>query len=119
MNMCLGEWSPDRPHEAWRGREPQCEPVVRIAAIVVERAEDPDALATLLKRLDLGVPEAALALAALPVTLSRGQLLQLWRAGLTSAEDIAAATHEELEQLIGRTGSGLLEELREAADEYA
>ena len=49
--------------------------VLRIAAIVLERAEQPEEAAALLKRLDLGIPASALELTTLPIILSRGELL--------------------------------------------
>lgn len=83
------------------------ESILRISAIVLERAEDPDSVATLLKRLDLGVPVEVLELTELPIALSRGELLGLWRAGLHSLAQIAGTPIEDLERIIGRGARGL------------
>lgn len=89
------------------------ESILRISAIVLERAEDPNSVATLLKRLDLGVPVEVLELTELPIALSRGELLGLWRAGLHSLAQIAGTPTEDLERIIGRGARGLSAAVRE------
>ena len=93
--------------------------VLRIAAIVLERAEEPEEAAALLKRLDLGIPADALPLTTLPLILSRGELLGLWRAGLVSAELISMTPVDNLQAIIGRRATLLLEMLAAEADPAA
>jgi helicase len=90
--------------------------VLRIAAIVLEQAEEPDVTMALLRRLDLGIPAEALPLTALPLALSRGELLGLWRAGLVSPEQISAVPLPDLREIIGRRARMLLEALSAEAD---
>lgn len=82
--------------------------VLRLAAIVLERAEQPQEAAALLKRLDLGIPANALELTTLPIILSRGELLSLWRAGLLNSEQIAVAPRDQLDRILGRGARRLL-----------
>lgn len=90
------------------------ESIVRISAIVLERADDPDEVAALLKRLDLGVPAAVLPLTGIPLPLTRGELLGLHRAGVSDPEAVAAAPAADLERAIGRGARRLLAALRAA-----
>ena len=85
---------------------------MRIAAIVLGRADDPDDVAALLTRLELGVPAGALALTVLPISLSRGELLALWRGGLRTSDQVAARSAVELEAVLGRSAGRLLAALR-------
>ena len=78
------------------------EPVLRIAAIVLEGAEEPDEAANILKRLDLGIPADALSLTGVRPALNRAEILGLWRAGLSNPIALAAATREELQRVLGR-----------------
>ncbi len=87
------------------------ESVVRIAAIILERAEPANELADFLKRLDVGLPQEALTLTALPIALARGEILALWRAGFATESSIVSAPLATLERVIGRTARGLLRRL--------
>lgn len=82
--------------------------VFRIAAILLERAEQPEDVTRLLKRLDLGVPVEALDFAELPMTLDRGEMLGLLQAGYISAESVANLHPDELERIIGKRRARLL-----------
>ncbi|QIB34609.1 DEAD/DEAH box helicase [Ancylobacter pratisalsi] len=75
--------------------------VLRIAAIVLGRADDPEAVSALLRRLDFGIPVDALPLTLLPVALARGQILALWRAGLCTSKQISGASTARLEGILG------------------
>ena len=83
------------------------ESALRIAAIVLERAEDQEAAALLLTRLDLGLPAEALPLSALGFPLTRGEVLALFNAGHLNGEAIAALTADAVATIIGRRGREL------------
>lgn len=85
------------------------ESALRIAAIVLERAEDEEAAALLLTRLDLGLPAAAVPLSALGFPLTRGEVLALFRAGHLNREAIAALTVDAVISIVGRRGRELHE----------
>lgn len=83
------------------------ESAVRIAAIVLERADDEDATALLLTRIDLGLPAEAVPLSTIGFPLSRGEILALFRAGHSDHEAITTLTAETITAIIGRRGSEL------------
>ncbi|ARP67374.1 MULTISPECIES: DEAD/DEAH box helicase [Mesorhizobium] len=87
--------------------------VLRIAAIVLGRADDPDEVSTLLKRLDLGIPGAAFSLTELPIVLARGEILELWKNGYGSREQVEHATEAELVSLLNARGNMLYAALHE------
>ncbi len=91
------------------------EAVVRIAALVLERADEPDEAERLLKRMDLGVPAEALELTAMPMTLTRGEILGLLSGGLTSSAAVRATPADELRQLMGRRAMMLFEAMKQGA----
>ncbi|WP_240538279.1 hypothetical protein [Bradyrhizobium yuanmingense] len=95
------------------------ESALRIAAIVLERAEDPDQVDVLLKRLDLGLPADALGLTEIDVLLTRGELLVLWRAGHVTLEGVKGLSEEVLRSLIGRRGKMVFDALHPAPAEAA
>lgn len=85
--------------------------VFRIAAIVMGSGPDADEVGRLMARLELGLPAEALPMAELPVTLDRGSVLTLWRAGFNSGQDIVAAGAERLEVLLGALGRRVVDSL--------
>ena len=76
------------------------ESALRIAAIVLERAEDQQGAALLLTRLDLGLPAEALPLSALGFPLTRGEILALCRAGYFNRETVAALPADAVSAII-------------------
>lgn len=90
------------------------ESALRIAAIVLGRAEDEDASTLLLKRLDLGLPAEATELSSINFQLSRGEILSLFRAGLLTRESIASMPVDELVSIVGRRGSELHQAMQPA-----
>ena len=80
------------------------ESAIRIASLVLEQAVDEVAAAALLKRLELGMPAAALALTELGMALTRGELLGLWQAGIVTRENLVTRTESELVILMGERG---------------
>ncbi len=93
------------------------EPALRIAAIVLVRAEDQEATALLLTRLDLGLPAEALSLSALGFPLTRGEILALFRKGYLNRKAIAALTADAVAAIIGRRGRELREAMQSAVAE--
>jgi len=83
------------------------ESAIRIASVVLERGLDEDATTAFLKRLELGIPIAALPLTGLGIDLTRGELLSLWRAGIGTRESAAALSKPELEAIMGARGDAL------------
>ncbi|MBL8554597.1 MAG: DEAD/DEAH box helicase [Phenylobacterium sp.] len=83
------------------------ESAVRIASIVLALALDEEAVAAFLKRLELGVPEAALWFTDFGLELTRGELLLLWDRGFGTPDRVAAMTADQMEALIGSKGRRL------------
>lgn len=77
------------------------ESVVRIAAIILGTAENPDEASALYKRLELGVPIEALSLVHSKVVLNRGQILLLWHAGITTLPALLEMSSTECERIFG------------------
>ncbi|MBJ2152982.1 DEAD/DEAH box helicase [Paracoccus sp. IB05] len=90
------------------------ESALRIAAIVLERAEDQEAAVLLLTRLDLGLPAEAVPLSALGFPLTRGEILALFRAGHLNGESIAGLAPDAVAAIIGRRGRELHETMQPA-----
>jgi helicase len=84
------------------------ESALRIAAILLGQAEDEEATALLFTRLDHGLPAEALPLLAGPFTLTRGEVLALYRAGHRSFDAISTLGEKALTAIVGRRGSQLL-----------
>lgn len=92
---------------------------IRIAAIITDRPEDPDATESLFKRLELGIPAELLPLVQLPLSLTRGELLALGRAGLVDVAGVGAQSEAELVRLIGGRGRLLHARLNPALEATA
>jgi replicative superfamily II helicase len=73
-------------------------------ADVLLLGEGPDegAVDILVQRLEVGLPEGALGLMNLPVTLTRGEYLALYSAGYSTIETVLSIPTEELELHVGR-----------------
>jgi helicase len=73
--------------------------------------ENPDflrGLDTILKRLELGLPESALPLVDLPILLTRGQYLTLWQTGCRAPADVEQLSAERLAACVGPSVAGRL-----------
>uniref|UniRef100_UPI003F494460 DEAD/DEAH box helicase n=1 Tax=Ensifer adhaerens TaxID=106592 RepID=UPI003F494460 len=88
------------------------ESALRIAAIVLEKAEDRDAAALLLTRLDLGLPADALPLASGSFVLTRGEVLALYDAGYRERRALAELDEVAITAIIGRRGTEFHASLR-------
>lgn len=73
-------------------------------ADVLLLGEGPDegAVDTLVQRLEVGLPEGALGLMDLPVVLTRGEYLALYRAGYSTIQTVLALPPEELARYVGQ-----------------
>lgn len=94
------------------------ESVIRIAAIILGRDGNPDEDLALYKRLELGVPAALLPLVHPRLVLNRGEMLLLWRAGITTLDGLVAMNQESCLRIFGdrefsvrKTASRLVHEL--------
>ena len=72
------------------------------------------ALDELLKRIEFGLPVAALPLLALPVTLTRGQTLALANAGANTKDAVNALPDDQLRRIVGSATTALLRAQRAA-----
>jgi ATP-dependent DNA helicase len=78
----------------------------QIAALLfIDGAPSADAVDTMLKRLQVGIPEDVLPLLELPITLTRGELLALRAAGVRTADGFWALPPPSLEAILGATRS--------------
>lgn len=84
------------------------ESVIRMAAIILETAETPDEALALYKRLELGVPTALLALVHPRLILNRGEMLLLWRAGVTTLDGLATMSLDDCQRIVGARAPSLL-----------
>ena len=80
---------------------------IRIASIVLAVALNEEEVVAFLKRLELGIPEAALWFTDFGVELTRGELLRLWERGFGTPERIAAMTADQMGAVIGPKGRRL------------
>src|SRR5258708_39259109 len=69
------------------------------------------ALDELLRRLEFGLPAAALGLMALPVALSRGQYLALFAAGGRSVDTVVTFSPDAVENCGGRAAAKTIPEI--------
>lgn len=70
---------------------------------------------SLLKQLEMGIPEEALELLTIPVSLNRGELLALHTAGIISAKALWAAPVTTVRSLLGTLRGADLERVRPAS----
>lgn len=67
-----------------------------------------NSLATLMKRLEAGLPEDSLELLDLPISLDRGEYLQLRAAGLTTIDVVKSASRDQLNELLEKATAAAL-----------
>ena len=78
------------------------------AVLLLGQGPNAESVETLLVQLEVGIPADALELLRLPVPLTRGAYLALYRAGLVRAEDVWTATRERLSEIVGAEPAALL-----------
>ena len=76
--------------------------------LFIEREPQQDAEETLLKQLESGLPSEALGLLELPLDIYRGEVLQLWQAGICTPGAVWATSHDKLAELLGDVLAELL-----------
>lgn len=69
--------------------------------LLLGEGPDEEAVDVLLKRLEAGLPADAVGLMELPVSLTRGEYLALYRAGYTRPEEVLALSTGELRMYVG------------------
>ncbi|MHB1099824.1 MAG: DEAD/DEAH box helicase [Burkholderiales bacterium] len=79
-----------------------------LAALFPQQPEFLAELDVLLERLEFGLPEGAIILRQLPISLTRGQYLALHAAGVQSIDGVADLSDEKLVELIGAKEAALL-----------
>lgn len=62
---------------------------------------DENIIDSLLKRLEVGLPSAALTLLQLPIVLSRGEYLALYNSGIKTSSDVIKTTDQQLKGVLG------------------
>ena len=82
-----------------------------IAILLLDRNPQAE-LADLLVQLEIGLPRQALSLLRLPVTLMRGEYLNLISLGITEPEYFWAARLETISQALGESRAKQIEKLR-------
>ena len=79
-----------------------------LSAIWPEQPAFLTSLDEVLRRLEFGLPAAALPLLRLPVALTRGQYLALYSAGATSIDTVDAMTEAQVQACVGKSALALL-----------
>lgn len=75
----------------------------QIATVMfIDKGPSDEAVETLIKQLEVGIPADALGLLSLPLTLTRGEYLALHRAGVRDPEDLRARPEAFLGELLGQ-----------------
>jgi hypothetical protein len=69
------------------------------------KAEEMEAI---YRSIEVGIPVDSIELLELPVTLSRGEYLELRGVGLTTVDGVLKADRKQLEQIIGRSKTEVL-----------
>jgi helicase len=73
-----------------------------VSLLLMQNGPDQDAVEKLLRQLEVGIPEDALELLNLPVSLTRGDYLELHKAGIKTPNDVWAADRDKLETILGK-----------------
>lgn len=79
-----------------------------LSTLLTEHPDFLTSLDTILKRLEFGLPEAAMALTKLPTPLTRGQYIALWQTGCVTYEEVVQLSGERLIACVGPAAAQLL-----------
>ncbi len=79
-----------------------------LQVLVLDAALDPEDVDRLLVQLEEGLPSDALSLLKLPGELTRGEILNLYRQGVRSAEDVEKLDQDTLVMMIGHEKAKLV-----------
>jgi len=85
----------------------------QIATVMfIDKGPSEESVETILKQLEVGIPADALELLSLPLTLTRGEYLSLYHAGVRKPEDLWERPVAFLHELMGPERAAQLEKLR-------
>lgn len=73
-----------------------------MAVLYVDKGPTAEAIETIAKQLEVGIPPDALTLLALPAPLSRGEYLALYREGIKTPDELWSHLYGEMERILGR-----------------
>lgn len=71
--------------------------------LFINEIQKEELIETILKQLELGIPAGALRLTELPISLSRGEYLALYKNGITSTDDYWKTPKENIIAVLGET----------------
>jgi helicase len=80
--------------------------------ILVDKGPSDESVEMLLKQLEVGIPAEAVELLSLPLTLTRGEYLALYHAGILKPQDLWEHTEAALTELVGQNRAAQLEKHR-------
>jgi hypothetical protein len=83
-----------------------------VTLLLLENAPPEKDVESLLTRLEAGIPLGALGLLALPISLTRGEYLDLYSAGIRSVSDLWNLPAESLQKLLTPTRISQLNSIR-------
>jgi replicative superfamily II helicase len=72
-----------------------------VSLLLMQNGPNEDAVEKLLRQLEVGIPEDALELLNLPISLTRGDYLELHKAGFKTPNDVWTADRDKLETILG------------------
>jgi len=81
----------------------------------IDKGPSEESVETLLKQLELGIPADALELLSLPLSLTRGEYLALYQAGIRNPDDLWSYPAESIPELVGASRAAEFEKLRPSA----
>lgn len=85
----------------------------QIASVLfIDRGPDETSIETLLKQLEEGLPADALGLLEIPIELTRGEYLTLFRTGLLTKDDLWKFSFEQIKEMLGQERAVELEKYR-------
>ena len=79
-----------------------------LSTLFPDQSEFMTALDELLRRLEFGLPSAAIPLTEIPLTLDRGEYLALYAAGCAIADDVKGLSIQKLTECVGASAASLL-----------
>lgn len=83
-----------------------------VTVVLIDKGPNEIQVEMLLKQLELGIPADALDLLAIPIQLTRGEYLALFRSGIRNTNELWSLSKEKISDIVGGTCSESLESLR-------
>lgn len=85
----------------------------QIASLIrIGQSPTEEAIETMLKQLEVGIPSDALDLLAISLRLSRGEYLAIYKTGIKTAKNFWALPEDEISEILGQERASQLEALR-------